>query len=334
MSILNLSFNHNASLLTCCTNYGYLVYKLQPAIQKHIVGNKKGGVGIMKLFNRTNLFILTGGGISPFVSKNIIILWDDADKIIKLQVDLKEPIKNAFILEDKLVIVLENRLCIFGHTGYLINSKDTYYNEDGLCTITNNSKNPIIACLGLKKGEIAVWKPQHDIYYTFQAHSNHITALATSHDGTLIATASESATNIHVYDTKQKKQVYKLRRGTDLVYGTSIHSLCFSKDNKFLACCSSNGTVHIFHLGEEDNTMNTKSYLSYFSSYLPEYANSEWSYKKVYINCTSKMRCAFDDQDVLHIATWEGDYFKIYGKNYEKVKRNKLHTNSTQFPHK
>lgn len=81
------------------------------------------------------------------------------------------------------------------------------------------------------------------------AHKTHIAAMAFSHDGTLLATASDKGTIVRIFSVETGLKLYQFRRGT---YNTKIFSLAFSPSNMFLIASSATGTVHIFRLGEEE----------------------------------------------------------------------------------
>ena len=83
MSILTLAFNRNTSLLTCGTNNGFLIYKLDPYIQKHSYTPREGGICTVKILEKTNILTLV-----PETQKNTFILWDQADKKNELEIDM------------------------------------------------------------------------------------------------------------------------------------------------------------------------------------------------------------------------------------------------------
>ncbi len=180
--------------------------------------------------------------------------------------------------------------------------------------------------LGIKKGEVGVWSLTSDKHSSIQAHENNIVALAINNDGSLIATASESGTNIKVYSTESGNLLYQLRRGTS---SAEIYDMCFDNYSKQLACISNKGTVHIWDLTQnDDSTTNKKSMLSPIGGVV-SYFDSVWSREKITLGDTSRMICSFDDDDTLHVATYDGNYFKISGTDgkYDQVKRTALYIN-------
>jgi WD40 repeat protein len=327
MSILDLSFNDNTTCLVAGHNTGFVIYSLKPALEKNIVTDLNGGIGKARLLRSTNILGLVGGGEEPFRAKDTVIIWNQHKKTKVLGIELNEPVKNLFVTNKKIIIVLEARVCIAAlNNGDIGHMKDTYNNEKGLCKYVNKNDSIVLVTLGTKKGEVAVWSLVSDKHSSIGAHENNIVALAINENGTLIATASESGTNIHVYDTETGTMKYKLRRGTT---STEIYDICFDQNSKQLACVSKNGTVHIWDLTNGEETSTNKK--STFAAIAPtgSYFDSVWSREQITIGDTSKMICAFDAEDVLHVATYDGNYFRISGKDgkYDQVKRSALYIN-------
>lgn len=341
MSILNLAFNQETTHLTCCTDLGFIVYTLDPSLEKTCVNNTDGGVGIMKMRFKTNISILVGGGDKPFRSKDTLILWDEHKKTNLVEIDLREPIKNAFINKKRILVVLEKRVSLFDYLGTCIDEKTTCDNPNGLAAVSiinqgekdndANDVNFVVGMLGTKKGQVCIWRPHVDDFKEIQAHLSSIENIALNYDGSLVATSSEAGTLIRVFNTERGKKECEFRRGST---AAKIHALCFSMDSSLLACCSGNGTVHIYHLkkNEEGETQNTQSLLSGFKDYLPEYFGSEWSSKQLTPGISAKCIMAFDKGNNLHLCTFNGDYFKISGRDnqFQQVQTGHLHINNNK----
>jgi WD40 repeat protein len=347
MSILDLCFNQPTSHVTVCTANGEIVYALKKlddkdnkdkdtkdsknkeilCFEKQTDNKREGGVGILRMYGKTNIMFLVGGGTNPFASKDMFIMWDDKKKQRVYEVSMNEPIKNLRVMEDKAIVVLDRKVNVFNFKLGMsqLSSKITYSNPTGLCTVSNG-KDFVIATLGTNKGEIAIWKPSNDTYKIVQAHQNNITALAINYDGSLVATASETGTLVKVFVVETCKLKYEFRRGSSIM---NIHDLAFNKDSSVLACCSGTGTVHFFELYEDkEKTKNVQSYLSGLKDYLPAYFGSHWGFKQVSIGTSTKTVCSFDDEGVLHVVSYDGKYFNISGKEYEKINTGIIDVNS------
>ena len=332
MSILNISFNNNTNHMYCCTNNGYVIYALQPSINKRFPGKRDGGVGIFKTLKSTNICVLVGGGDNPYRSKDNVEIWDDKEKREILVIDLKSPVLNAMLYHEHVIVVLDKKICIFDVKGQLFEHKTTFNNPYGLCVMSVDDEKPIIATLGSRKGEVAIWKAHQESYRTFKPHQNAIIAIAINRDGSLVATASESGTLIQVYSTNNCEHKFELRRGTDT---NQIYDIAFSWDSKYLACCSANsGTIHIFDLTKEDEeNKNTRSMLLGTAKWLPEllgssYFTSMWSFRQHYTYSESRMTCQFDENGALHVGTYDGKYYKITGTEYDSIIELDLQVNS------
>lgn len=78
-----------------------------------------------------------------------------------------------------------------------------------------------------------------------RAHKTALRCMALSTDGTLLATASVQGTLIRVFSTKSLDQTFEFRRGVEQAV---INDIAFSPSNRWLACTSDKGTLHVFDL--------------------------------------------------------------------------------------
>lgn len=108
-------------------------------------------------------------------------------------------------------------------------------------------------------------------------HENNIACIEISHDGQLVATASERGTIIRVFDTDIVNQfsvggrlVCEYRRGTK---PSSIYELKFDFKKTLLACIGTSNTLHIFRVDPiSDNALidHHISKLSYKGDYVKQ----------------------------------------------------------------
>ena len=323
MSLNSLAFNNLTSYLATGIDKGYIIYGVKNELNKKLTCELNGGVGIVKLHGNTNMIILVGGGTKPFRSKDTLVLRDQSKNQNVTEIDMRENIKNALIGDQKLIAVLENKVCQFDWEGNNSLTRQTFNNEKGLCVVDKNFDT--VATLGNKKGEIAIWTLSNDKYHTIDAHSSNIEAICISKDGRLVATASETGTLLRVFNTDNGSLEYEFRRGSQ---SASIFDICFNHDASLLACCSSNGTVHIFEMNTDfGRTKNTQSMLSGFRNYLPKYFSSQWGFKQINIPNLTRSICAFDENNDLHIVSFDSSYHRIKGNNskFETVMEGKLY---------
>lgn len=332
--INNLAFNQIVSHFTVTTNYGFIVFSLTPTPKAKIIETStettKYGMNILKILNKSNAYVFNGLATPELsfslnnltTSRNTLLLWDQGDKKPALRIDCAEPIRNLLIHQNEyIVVVLINKLLIFSFSGKLLNTIKTYTNPNGLCEISNMHSGNFIVSLGNFKGEILIWnfEAPTESEKTLQAHDNNLESIAISKDGLLIATSSEIGTIIRIFNTVSGNKLYEFRRGSN---PSKITSISFSHDSKYLACCSSKGntTIHIFDL---ENEKNTQSRLSTFKDYLPTWFGDSWSFKQYYIPDSNTI-CAFDDKDILHVLSYDDNYYRICGMNYDIITETKL----------
>ena len=82
---------------------------------------------------------------------------------------------------------------------------------------------------------------------TTTAATHTLSCIKFSADGSLVATCSERGTLIRVFDTDTASLVMEFRRGTRPAH---ITAMAFSPSSGHLGVASSNGTLHIFDLGD------------------------------------------------------------------------------------
>ena len=132
-------------------------------------------------------------------------------------------------------------------------------------------------------------------------------------DGSLLASASERGTIIRIYQTKDGDLIQELRRG---LKNSEIFSLVFNYNSKYLACSSSQGTVHIFCVKNEQNEVqNQKSVLGYIANFIGfknEYLNSEWSFAQYHLQLTSRSVISFNSMNFksIYVLTLDGKYYQ------------------------
>jgi len=125
-------------------------------------------------------------------------------------------------------------------------------NPKGLAALTTCSEPCLLALpASSTTGALRVYDLLVDgghVICEIPAHKAPLAALAWSHDGGYLATASSTGTVIRVYSMPHAAKAFTFRRGT---YPAAVHCLSFSPegyDPPLLAAASSHGTIHLFRL--------------------------------------------------------------------------------------
>merc|ERR1712130_622433 len=211
---------------------------------------------------------------------------------------------------------------------------ETLSNPTGLLVLSAAAENTVLACPGLKPGQVRI--ELYDVRRTkfVQAHSTSLACLALSLDGKLLATASERGTLVRVFNTSDGTKLQELRRGAD---PACIYSLAFSKgDNPdWLAVSSDKGTIHVFSLQRktpatpdsapngaperEAPARNPLSALSFVSTLLPvPYFASERSFAQFRLPEEARAIVGFGQQsNTINVVSNKGSF---YTANFDVVR--------------
>jgi WD40 repeat protein len=232
-----------------------------------------------------------------------VMIWDDhKNKVIgELLFPREGEVKAVKLRKDLVVVALLHKIYVYnfsdlkmleGEAGII----NTVENKNGVCALSPANDNSVLACPDTVKGGVRIENyGKRTPTLRFQAHETELVAMSLNFDGTLLATASEKGTLIRVFNTVNGTPLYELRRGSDRAL---IHSIAFDQSNKFLACSSDKGTVHVFSLdgsfagtseesssssgpGESRPEIKSGSALGFMSGLIPKYFSSVWSFAQV-----------------------------------------------------
>lgn len=279
------SINHTNDCIVFGTSTGFYVYNINP-LKKIIARKIPGGVSIVKMLYKSNIFIFTGNVEKGLYPNKKLIIWDDHKRSVIGEIIFKKQILNIKVTKTIIIVVTINKIYVYNFKDLsLIKSIETVKNSRGLCSISDNH---LIAYPGDNTGEIKISKYNEDFLSVIKAHVNDIEIYNLSKDGKYIITCSNKGTLIRIYTIENGSLFKELRRGSDQV---QIIDLKLSEDNKYALCSSSKGTIHIFIIDMEqeevleDKKMNTKMGwgIQKLTSFLPEYFNSEWSFSQIKI---------------------------------------------------
>jgi WD repeat-containing protein 45 len=230
-----------------------------------------GGVSIAEMLFRSNLLAVVGGGPIPKYPPNKVMIWDDHQQRPIAELPFLTPVRSVRLKNNRIAVALEQKVFLYDfHELRCLHSVETTPNSEGLLALSSSDESNVLACPGLHAGEVRIDILDTKKIKVIAAHDTPLSALALSHNGKYIATASEKGTLIRVFSTLDGVKVKELRRGSD---PAKIYNLAFSiptsattacgggdgggssgsgKDSnglpEWLAVSSDKGTVHIFNL--------------------------------------------------------------------------------------
>ena len=326
-NILYVGFNQNSSCFCIGTDKGFSIYKSSP-LTDYYTRELDGGIGIISMFENSNILALVGGGKHPFSDLNKLIIWNDATSKIICEIIEDFRIINVKVKNSLIAIIgkKKTKIYYFESLKRILNYKnidtiETPSNKNGLLGLNLNPKIHIISYLSRNIGEIIVKiyneikkdKEINSKIKTIKAHHSEITYMSLNYNGDLLASCSEKGTIIRLFSIKKEKEILlkELRRGTDYA---EIYCLNFDKNSQYLICGSNKGTIHIFNVRENDGVKNPKSYFSSIGSYLNiqnDYLKNEWSFAQYHIDFKGKNISSFINEDnTFVVVTYSGMYYR------------------------
>lgn len=243
--LLNFQFNQDQSCFSLATSQGFRTFTLQPLAEfsRRQINEPEGQaapVQIAAMLFQTNYVALVLKS-SPYK----VLLWDDSLRQKPLELWSRFEVLNVILRRDVLCIVSEYKIYVYEFGSFqVLMHLETSGNPRGVCALSPGSRPWLLAAPAQTKGVLRLQNGSDDAQDII-AHNNSIACVALSQDGGMVATASEQGTVIKVFSVSDGKQLFAFRRGT---ISTTISSLCFRADSKFLAVGSTSATVHIFRL--------------------------------------------------------------------------------------
>ena len=265
--ILYVEFNYDSSYFMIGTDIGFQVHQSYPlALKFSRVLN--GGIGIVKNLNKSNIFGLVGGGVSPKYAPNKLLLWDDKKGKEIYEFRFNSYVSNCFIKLKYIFVFCKDTINILSmKTMKTVEVILTINNEEGVGTISSAIDKYILCWPDLAKGNIAIKDfselksssvtinasnlEKNSIFknkLSFQAHESKICFLKLNKEGDKLATASKRGNIIRIFDTIKGCIIQELKRGSG---DANIYSINFAFDNNFLAITSDHGTAHIFVINKD-----------------------------------------------------------------------------------
>ncbi|KAL6977580.1 Autophagy-related protein 18c [Sarracenia purpurea var. burkii] len=339
--LLYLSWNQDYGCLAAGTSRGFRIYNCDPFKETFRRDLKSGGFGIVEMLFRSNVLALVGGKANSQYPPNKVIIWDDHQARCIGEFSFRSEVRAVKLRRDRIVVVLEHKIYVYNFMDLkLLHQIETLSNPKGLCCLSHILNTSVLACPGLRRGQVRIEHFGLNMTKLINAHDSQIACLNLTMDGLLLATASTKGTLIRIFNTVDGTQLQEVRRGLDKA---DIYSIALSPDIQWLAVSSDKGTVHLFSLtvrvaGEDSSTSsgaaqsptlicrnssssldalispstsaNPGSSLSFMKGVLPKYFYSEWSFAQFHLPEYTEFIAAFGSQNTVIIVGMDGSFYR------------------------
>lgn len=271
-AVLSLSFSSSRSRFVAGLSDGLRVFRSDNCLTTYQPSlPNDGGLAIVEALDDRYLAFV-GGGRSAAFSPNVVVFWDCVIDQEVNRFDFYEPVHGLRLSRRYMVVILEERTVVFEYRELEPRQEATPPPDmsESADTMTGDAElrkgpNALKACHATSPNAFALACLRHDSLVlpaqaagqiqliplaggskrVMKVHNSALRCMTLSPDGTVLATASETGTLIRVFDTKTQGQLAEFRRGVDHAI---IYDLVISDTNRWLACTSDKGTVHMFDL--------------------------------------------------------------------------------------
>lgn len=278
--VLGVSFSATRSRFIAALSEGCRIFRIdnclptyQPSLSNVDGKGKKpetltdGSVGAASVLD-DRYFAIIGGGKAPFASPNILSFWDAAIGRQMNTINFHEPVLDVRLASSHAAVILAERTLLYEYQDLHAqeptppsspseNVVETGLAARGLNKVKNlysTATNPFgLGCLNDELlvlpapslGQVQLIPLPTGSKRVFRAHASELRAMAVSEDGSVVATASTKGTLVRAFNTASLDQIGEFRRGVENAITTG---LAISPNNRWLACTSDKGTLHVFDM--------------------------------------------------------------------------------------
>ncbi|CAA2938189.1 autophagy-related 18c, partial [Olea europaea subsp. europaea] len=339
--LYSVSWNQDYSCFAAGTSHGFRIYNCDHFKETFRRDLKSGGFKIVEMLFRCNILALVGSKTNAQYPPNKVIIWDDHQSRCIGEFSFRSEVRAVKLRKDRVVIVVEHKIYVYNFMDLkLLHQIETLANPRGLCCLSHHLNTSVLACPGLRRGQVRVEHFGLNMTKFINAHDSQIASMTLTMDGLLLATASIRGTLIRIFNTVDGTRLQEVRRGVDRA---DIYSIALSPNVQWLAVSSDKGTVHIFSLrvrvvGDDLSTevtgvncsaldhqsssnsldglvspntgANPSSSLSFLKGVLPKYFSSEWSFAQLHLPECTQFMTAFGSQNTVIIVGLDGSFYR------------------------
>lgn len=209
--LYSVSWNQDYSCFAAGTSRGFRVYNCDPFKETFRRDLKSGGFGIVEMLFRCNILALVGAKANTQYPPNKVIIWDDHQSRCIGEFSFRSEVRAVKLRRDCIVVVLEHKIYVYNFMDLkLLHQIETVANPRGLCCLSHHLNTSVLACPGLRRGQIRVEHFGLNMTKLIKAHDSQIACLTLTIDGLLLATASTRGTLIRLFNTMDGTQLQEV----------------------------------------------------------------------------------------------------------------------------
>lgn len=255
MQLNSYSFSRQGETVVACTTLGFILYDTtqnQPTFtfdREH----RQTNFGIH--LEGTTLILFCGVRNQRFFSDKSLCVYDYSTRRSILDIEYGEPVLRIIPLRRMFAVCFasEIRVYKFDPIGLFIQLRCNP-NELAPCDFCDRNDSYVVAYGGPAPGQMTIKAIETSGGHEriISAASHQLSMIRFNPNGSTIATASVQGTLIRIYNSDTGDCIHELRRGS---FSATIQSIAFTAANDKLAVTSSKGTLHIFSLSSDQESV-------------------------------------------------------------------------------
>ncbi|GFP89391.1 autophagy-related protein 18d [Phtheirospermum japonicum] len=194
--LYSVSWNQDYGCFAAGTSSGFRIYNCDPYKETFRRDLNGGRFKIIEMLFRCNILALVGN------KENNVIIWDDHQSRCIGEFSFRTEVRAVRLRRDRVVVVLEHKIYVYDFMDLrLIHQIETLANPRGLCCLSHHVNTSVLACPGLRRGQVRVEHFGLNMTKLIDAHDSNVACLTLTMDGLLLATASVKGTLIRIFNT-------------------------------------------------------------------------------------------------------------------------------------
>lgn len=317
--VLCASFNTSKTVVALGMSNGFRVYSLAKFTEM-LRADIEGGVGLIDMYEYSNLFLVRSAHSKTFEDKNKVMLYDGKSRKVVAVISFDLAVKGIRLTDQYLLVAGLSRSFIYNlkPTGIdLLHEVDCKSNPEGCCDITVYEEKTYCAVpMGIsefeEKGIVTIMclKSNNDPYI-LRAFDKPVDFLRFDKEITRIVAYCHDYKLFRIYEIRTGKLLQNLERD----YRAPVNCIEFSANNLFLIVCDKHSDVEIYNtygtqkIDKKQLNVNRTSMFRFLSNLIPKFKN-EWSFAKKRSVDGSPGLCFFTTDSQFCVLSFNGQHLK------------------------
>jgi WD40 repeat protein len=318
--VLCASFNSAKTVVAFGMQDGFRVYSLVKFTEMLRV-DLEGGVGLIDMFEYSNLFALRTANSRVYEDKNRVTIYDGKGRKVIATLNFEIGPRSLRITNNYILVCFNIRSFLYRLSPNGIDECMDLWckgNPEGACDLSVYKKTTyMVVPVGFtdyqEKGIVGVYNldSQEEDPYLIRAFDKQVDLLRLDKDISRVVAYCHDYLMIRIFEIRTGKLLQSLKRD----YQSPLTSMEFSTNNLFLVICDRHSDIEIYNtygtdrIDREQLNVNRTSIFLFLSNLVPQFKN-EWSFssKRSVESCPGMSFFTSDSQ--FCVVSFNGQHMK------------------------